>query len=153
MKVNIRHAHPDEYAEICDLGTKSYSEEYYEGEESFSSKLKGCREGCFVADLDGIVGYAISFPYVIGKSFPIDSYFVPVDDPNCWYIHDLCVAEDFRNKGIARILAENIIEHSWNVVSLTAVQNSESFWNKMGFRSFFKLNYCGHEAHYMMLIK
>lgn len=148
MKANIRHTQHDEFSEICELRTNNY-----EKEESFKSKLEGCYEGCFVADLDGIVGYIISFPYVIGESFPIDSFFEPIDDPNCWYIYDLCVAEDFRNKGIARDLAGKVIENSWNVVCLTAVQNSEGFWNKLGFRSFFKLNYCGDTADYMILIK
>lgn len=149
----IRAARKSDYSDIAEIGTKSYSEEYYEGEESFFSKIDGCPSGCFVADLDGVVGYAISFPYLVGKSFPIDSFFVLVDNPNCWYIHDVCVAEDFRGMGIARMLASKVIEMGWDVMCLTAVQGSEGFWERFGFRSFFETDYCGKKASYMVFIK
>ncbi len=153
MNFNIRHTKPGDYAEICDLGTSNYSDNYYEGEDSFISKIKGCYEGCFVVDLDGIIGYIISFPYVLGKSFPIDSFYEPVEESNCWYIYDVCVSKDFRNKGIAKNLINIILNNKSNVYSLTSIQNSQKFWNKIGFRSFFNLEYCGVEASYMILIK
>lgn len=154
MKVNIRFTKPEDYSEISDLGTKSYPDNYFEGQESFVSKMKGCPEGCLVAELDGIVGYIISFPYSLGKPFPIDSFFEKSEDSNCWYIHDLCVSKDFRKKGIASTLAHSIIDRTCqNVFCLTAVENSEFFWNKMGFRSFFELDYYGGKANYMILIK
>lgn len=152
MKINIRFTKPEDYSEISRLGTNSYEDNYYEGEESFISKMEGCPEGCFVADVDGIIGYIISFPYLIGKSFPIDSFFVKTENPNCWYIHDLCVSKDFRKKGVAKELAKTVIDAN-AVLALTAVQKSENFWAKMGFRSFFELDYCGSKAKYMILIK
>lgn len=152
MKINIRNIEEKEYKEVCDLGTKSYPEHYYEGEESFVSKIKGCYEGCMIADVDGVVGYIISFPYFVGKPYPIDTFFEKSENTNCWYIHDLCVSIDFRNKGIAKKLLEIIINRP-GVFCLTAVMGSESFWNKMGFRSFFELDYYGGKANYMILIK
>ena len=153
MKINIRHINPSEHNDISKLATENYSEDYFESDESFSSKIKNYYEGCFVADLDGVVGYIISFPYFIGKSFRINSTYVPPDNADCCYIHDLSVSKDFRNKGIAKMLAGHVLKNSWKVVCLTAVQNSERFWNKMGFRSFFELDYCGNKAQYMILIK
>lgn len=154
MKVNIRHTRPEDYVEVSELGTETYPDNYYEGTESFISKMKGCPEGCFVADLEGIIGYVISFPYMVGKSFPIDSFFTQSDDPNCWYIHDLCVAKDFRNKGVAKNLVNIILKLDYfNIFCLTAVEGSENFWNRMGFRSFFEVEYCGQKAQYMVLIK
>ncbi len=153
MKINIRHTKESDYSEISDLGTKSYPSNYYEGEESFISKVKGCYEGCFVADLDGIIGYAISFPYLVGKPYPIDSSYEPVSEPNCWYIHDLCVSKEFRGKGIAKELANTVMSRKSSVFCLTAVENSEGFWNRLGFRSFFELDYYGSSAKYMVLIK
>ena len=149
----IRAAIKSDYSDIAEIGTKSYCNQYYEGDESFLSKIDGCPAGCFVADLDGVVGYAISFPYLVGKSFPIDSFFVLVENQNCWYIHDVCVAEDFRGMGIARMLVSKVIETGWNVMCLTAVQGSEGFWERLGFRSFFETKYCGKKASYMVFIK
>ena len=116
MKVNIRHPKPNDYSEITDLDT-----EKKEKKETFISKIEGCYEGCFIAELDGIIGYIISFPYAIGKKFPINNFFEPINDPNCWYIYDLCVSKDFRGKGIGTSLTKEVLENSWNVVCLTAM--------------------------------
>jgi ribosomal protein S18 acetylase RimI-like enzyme len=153
MKVKIRNTKPEDYKEVCDLGTKSYSENYYEGEESFTSKIKNNYEGCFVADLDGIIGYIISFPYFVGKSFPINSSYEEQENTNCWYIHDVCISEEFRGKGVAKELVKTVLGNSNSVYCLTSVMNSDSFWEKFGFRKFFELNYCGLPAKYMILIK
>jgi ribosomal protein S18 acetylase RimI-like enzyme len=153
MKVDIRYTKPSDYKKISDLGTKSYPKNYYEKEESFVSKIKNCYEGCLVADLDGIIGYIISFPYLTGNSFPIDSMYEPINNPNCWYIHDLCVDEEFRGNGIAKELVNSIFNRDSNIFCLTAVENSEIFWNKLGFRSFFSVDYCGKKSSYMIFIK
>lgn len=153
MKVNIRHTKTSDYSEISSLGTRNYPSNYYEGDESFISKIKGCYEGCLVADLDGIVGYIISFPYLIGRPFPIDTFYEPLKSSNCWYIHDLCVSEEFRGRGIAKELANTVIGNESTVFCLTAVKGSEGFWSKLGFRSFFKLDYYGGNSSYMILVK
>jgi ribosomal protein S18 acetylase RimI-like enzyme len=153
MTLSIRKINSKDYNEIENIANESYSEDYYESDESFISKVEKFPDGCYVADLDGVVGYVISFPYYVGKSFPINTNYEIVENPNCWYIHDLCVVERFRNKGVAKTLAKEIIKKSWNVVALTAVQNSTSFWNKFGFLSFKIVNYCNQKADYMILIK
>jgi ribosomal protein S18 acetylase RimI-like enzyme len=153
MKTNIRRIKSSDYSEISNLANNSYPEYLFESEESFFSKLEKFPEGCFVADLDGIIGYIISFPYIMGKYFPINSIFEIVEDPDCWYIHDLCVSKDFRKRGIGEDLTKEVLKNSWGVVCLTAVEGSSLFWHKMGFRSFFKVDYNGSKADYMILIK
>lgn len=149
----IRKIIPKDYEEIENIANESYSNNYYETESSLISKIENFPDGCLVADLDGVVGYAISFPYYLGKSFPINTNYEIMEDPNCWYIHDLCVVKRFRKKGVAKMLAKEIIKKSWNVVALTAVQDSKSFWSKLGFLSFKVVNYCNEKADYMLLIK
>jgi len=152
MKFIIRHTKQNDYGDICELGTKSYPQHYYESEESFVSKIKNCYQGCLVADLDGIIGYIVSFPYKVGKIFPINTFYEPIDNPNCWYIHGVCVSRDFRSMGVASSLINCIIDNN-DVVCLTSVMDSENFWNRLGFKSFFDLDYCGSSAKYMILIK
>jgi len=153
MTFFMRNTRPADYKDICDLGTISYSQDYYESEESFISKIKGCYEGCLVADLDGIIGYIVSFPYKVGKSFPINSFYEPVQNPNCWYIHDVCVSKDFRKMGVATQLAECIVNNNEGTICLTSLLESEGFWKNLGFRSFFDIEYCGRDAKYMVLVK
>lgn len=153
MQVSIRPTKTSDHPAVSAIGTASYPDNYYEGDGSFESKMIGYPEGCFVADLDGVVGYIISFPYLLGKPYPIDEYFVPVEDPNCYYIHDLCVAEEFRGKKIASRLAEKVLEKNWQVFGLIAVLGSGRFWSRFGFRGFAVIDYYGRKAEYMLLIR
>jgi ribosomal protein S18 acetylase RimI-like enzyme len=150
--IKIRSIKKTDYNAVNEIGTKNYPENYFEGNESFESKMIGYPEGCFVADLDGIVGYVISFPYKIGKPYPIDKFYEFIFDADCYYIHDLCVMPEFRKKGIATKLAEKVLEFKWPVVCLVAVMGSEKFWEKFGFRGFAAINYYGLEAEYMLKI-
>lgn len=153
MQANIRQTKSSDHPAINVLGTASYPENYHEGYGSFESKMIGYPEGCFVADLYGIVGYVISFPYLLGRPYPIDEHFFPVEKPECYYIHDLCVAEEFRGKKIASGLAEKVLEKKWQVFALVAVLGSGRFWERFGFRSFAVIDYYGRKAEYMLLIR
>lgn len=147
--VVIRSTKISDYQEINAIKAESHPDNYHEDE----SKMQGYPEGCFVADLDGIVGYLISFPYVLGKPYPIDKKYTLVDEPNCHYIYDLCVMPEFRKMGIAKKLAKKIIEMKWPVIGLVAVMNSVGFWHKLGFRSFSEIEYYGLKAEYMLRLK
>jgi ribosomal protein S18 acetylase RimI-like enzyme len=149
MKFIIRYTKSSDYPEINRLA----KENNHESEEVLASKIKGCYEGCLVADLDGIIGYIISFPYSLGKSYPINSFFEQIDNPNCWYIYEVCISKEFRKKGVAKDLANSIIKSSSKTFCLTALEGSEGFWSKLGFRTFFESNQSGKKASYMMLIK
>ena len=151
--INIRHPKEKEYDDIESLANDGYSNDFFESKNSFVSKIKGFPEGCYVAELDGIIGYIISFPYYLGESFPINTKYAIIENPNCWYIHDLCVMKSFRKKGIASLLAKKVLKNSWNIIALTAVQDSEKFWNTLGFLSFKDVDYCDKKSKYMILIK
>lgn len=153
MKYKVKNIDSKDYESICELGTNVYPSNYYEDYESFISKIKNSYHGCLCAELDGIIGYIISFPYFIGKSFPINEKYQIQDNFNCWYIHDICVAKDFRHFGIAKELVNSILNNKQKAFCLTSVLNSEKFWNQFGFKTFFTLKYCGAKANYMMLIK
>ena len=42
MMTKIRPAIKSDHSDIAEIGTKSYHNEYYEGDESFFSKIDGC---------------------------------------------------------------------------------------------------------------
>ena len=152
MTLTIRPTKTSDYAAVNEIGSASYPQNYYEGDESFESKMSGYPAGCFVADLDGIVGYVISFPYIIGQPYPINEHYKPVAGPDCYYIRDLCVRNEFRGYNIASQLLEPVLAKKWSVFGLVAVQNSSAFWRKFGFRGFAVLNYYGRKAEYMLRI-
>ncbi len=147
MQFNIRNILPNDYNEIYELRNESYPNKYQEKKENFISKIN--YEGCLVADLDGIIGYLISFPYSIGKSYPIDNFYKTSEDANCCYLYDICITNDFRKKGIAKKLINTTLKRK-EIFGLTSILNSEDFWKKFGFRSFFETS---SKSKYMMLLK
>lgn len=153
MNLKIRKINSKDYSDIENIANEGYEDNYFETKESFINKVESFPDGALAADLDGVVGYSISFPYQLGVSFPINTNYEIIENPNCWYIHDVCVTKRFRKKGIATCLVKEILKESWNVVALTAVQESKNFWQKFGFLSFKELTYCGIKANYMVLIK
>lgn len=153
MQANIRKTKSSDYPAINTLGTANYPKNYDETDESFNSKMAGYPEGCFVADLDGIIGYVVSFPYLLGKQYPANEPYAPVASPDCYYIHDLTVSPDFRRKGIATQLAKKVLQAHWEVTGLVAVGGSRGFWQTLGFRGFAHIDYYGLKAEYMLLIR
>jgi len=151
--VTIRPTRSTDYAEVNALGNAHHLAEHYESDESFESKMRGYPDGCFVAELDGIVGYLISFPYTLGKLCPLNELYSPVQKPDCYYIHDVCVLPDFRGMGVAKQLAAKALEGDWAVVGLVAVAGAGGFWRKLGFREFAVIEYYGRRAEYMLRLR
>jgi hypothetical protein len=148
--IEIRPIKPDEIEAVEEIGTASYPMNYYEGSDSFRSKIHGSPEGCFAGFVGGeLAGYVITFPYFSGKPYPIDEVYVPVFGADCRYVHDLCVADWARGAGLGEAMAEVVLRKP-GVVALTTVMGSESFWENFGFERIFEFDYYGRGATYMV---
>lgn len=147
----IRHAKPEDFDFIDHIGTSSYPDNYYEGSESFRSKILGYPEGCFVCEINKeIVGYIISFPYTLWEYYPINENYKKVEDPDCHYIHDLCVEKTHRGKGYGISLVDQVLRIKSKPKVLMSVLESENFWNKFGFQNQKTIDYYGLNAVYMV---
>lgn len=150
MNLRIRPAEPQDLPVIDGLGTRSYPGNYFEGHASFASKITGNPETCWVATAnDYVVGYAISFPWILGEPYPIDKIYAPAEKPDCLYIHDVCVAPRFRKMDLGHKLVAQVLAGSWDQAALVAVMGSQPFWEKQGFVQEHALDYYGLPASYM----
>lgn len=135
---------------VEDLGTASYPDNYYEGQSSFKSKITGYPKGCYLARIDDdVIGYIISFPYILNEVYPINEHYVKVEHPSCLYIHDLCIDPKYRGAGIGRTLTETILATSDIPKALVSVLNSEPFWKRFGFIPQRHFDYYGGVGCYM----
>jgi GNAT superfamily N-acetyltransferase len=136
---------------VSEIGTNNYSSNYYEGEESFSSKIILNINSCFGYKYENkLVGYLISFPYILGQSFPIRSFYKRPINPDCIYLHDLCVDYNYRKLSIGTKLVQKFLEQFPPPFALTSVNNSHKFWNKFGFEIVNSIEYCHKPAFYMV---
>lgn len=137
--IKIQQMNENDLDKVMIIQSLAYIPQYCENMEVYRDKLDKFPFGCWIAEIDGeIIGYLISHPYLIDNPPKLDS---TIDDipknPDCYFIHDVAVNPDFRDKGIGKILCEKAKslakEHNLNNMALISVQNSHPFWEKMGF--------------------
>jgi len=147
----IRLAKPEDFDFIDSIALSSYPNNYYEGSDSFRSKVIGYPEGCFVCEIESkIVGYIISFPYLLWEHYPINEIYKPIENADCHYIHDLCVDKEYRKRGYGLQLVDSVLRIKSNPKVLMSVLDSSKFWEKIGFQSQKTVDYYGAGSCYMI---
>ena len=97
-------------------------------------------QGCFMLFEDGrAIGYALTHPWRLGEPPPLNEPLGQLpDDATTYYIHDVALLPAVRGKGAAVRIAEMLIAHAreagFSNLSLVAVNRSQAFWEKVGFR-------------------
>ena len=148
--ISLRLMREDDIPAVSDIGARSYKPSFYESDESFLSKWQGFPKGCYVIAVRGkVVGYAITFPYYKGEVFPLNHNYTPFLYANAHYFHDICVCPGYRNQGYAGLLVNKVWNSSVLPKCLVAVNNSEEFWERYGFKETRKVKYGKSKASYM----
>jgi len=146
----IRKININDFEQIEEIGNNNYVSNYYESAESFLSKIINYPDGCFVAEInDKVCGYIVSFPYLRNEYYPINQIYSVISNPNCYYIHDLCVSPEYRNDKVASALLSSL-NHGYKETALVAVMNSGDFWRRKGFKTEKNIDYYGLMAEYMV---
>lgn len=117
----------------------SYTPDLRETEPAVLSKMALFRAGslgCFHDD--ELCGYAFALPWKAGTLIGVAEVLTALPDPpDVLYIHDLVVAPGHRRRGVASTLVAAIVRLAdalhLDRLALVAVQNSEPFWERMGF--------------------
>lgn len=133
-----------------------YRDELIETEITFRMKIKHFPRGCLGLERDGcIVGYVFCQPWMFGEVVPLDdSAGIIPENSDCLYIHDLSIVPAWRGTGAAKALLDGVFhlatEMRLTKFGLVAVQASEPFWARWGFRVARMFEYtAGVSASYM----
>ena len=115
--------------------------DYPEVPEVFANRLELFPAGCFMAVGDGdVLGYCIAHPGVVGDPPPLDTVLpgLPVN-ADCLYLHDVALLPAARGRGLGAALVSRLEQlakaQGFNHLALTAVSNSDGFWERFGFVS------------------
>jgi ribosomal protein S18 acetylase RimI-like enzyme len=98
-------------------------------------------QGCFVlAESDHLIGYTLTHPWSFGKPPPLNSRLREIPSmATTYYIHDLALLPQSRGRGHAAQAVELLAGHAqaagFGNLSLVAVNNSQAFWERLGFRT------------------
>jgi len=96
-------------------------------------------QGCLGVSVGGMLaGYVFFHPYRDDAVKPLNLSLVLNGTENCMYLHDIAVHHRYRGMGLARMLMERIDHETrsggFEIQCLVAVQNSQDFWRKFGFK-------------------
>ena len=138
--VNIRSMTEDDLNVVMDIQFSAYYPSFQEERFVFEDRLSTFPDGCWIAEVAGNpAGYLFSHPCQLNTPPKLNSAIEGLpEEPDCYFIHDVAVNPHFRGMGIGRSLTNKAKqlagEHNFKVMALISVQNSEKFWNKMGFK-------------------
>ena len=96
-------------------------------------------EGCFVLrDPSGIVGYAVSHPWMFGHPPKLDSHLLRLPDcPDTLFVHDMALLRSVRGGGNGTAGVHRLIalakRYEFGTLSLVSVSGSARFWQRHGF--------------------
>ena len=111
-----------------------------EGKDVFTERQRLYPEGCHVLAVEGcLVGYAIAHPWQLGEPPPLNSRLGAIPRvASTYYIHDVALLPEARGRGYASQIVERLAEHARGAglhnLSLVAVNRSQLFWERLGFR-------------------
>jgi GNAT superfamily N-acetyltransferase len=106
----------------------------------FVERLRLYPQGCAVLEVDGrLIGYVLSHPWHYGEPPALNSQLGEIpSNATTYYVHDVALLPDARGKGYAIETGDWLIEHAagggFLNLSLVAVNGSQPFWEKLGFR-------------------
>jgi len=96
--------------------------------------------GCFMLVEDGrAIGYALTHPWRFAEPPLLNRLLGAIPSPaTTYYIHDVALMPEARGKGYAAQIIDRLVAHAREAVfdnlSLVAVNRSQVFWEKAGFR-------------------
>ena len=134
------------YAECVKFSRQIYYPLLWESDSAFQTKLDVFPKGCVVyLDETEVKGYGFGHPWRTDHIVALDEHIELPENPTCYYIHDIAVDPQFRNKGIGRALVEHQIkigkELKLHIFLLVSVLQSEKFWEKFGFKKIKEIEY------------
>ncbi|MBF9232039.1 GNAT family N-acetyltransferase [Microvirga alba] len=97
-------------------------------------------DGCYVlSERNALIGYALTHPWRYGEPPPLNSRLGVMPNPaTTYYVHDVALLPEGRGKGYAVQAGELLARHAraagFSNMSLVAVNKSQEFWERLGFR-------------------
>ncbi len=136
---------------------------YPEDESVFLERLTLYPRGCFVLKSEhDLIGYLISHPWHFADPPGLNVLLTSIPaEASTYYIHDVAFLPEARGShsasNLVRDLIEDVSRQGFPSMSLIAVNNSQGFWERLGFKVYSdaklkpKLDSYGAGARFMVL--
>lgn len=137
------------------LEKKCFNESLKESREAFLNIAEIFPKGAVLLYSDNrIIGTLFFHPCIKDSTRKLkNDKFTLEGNEDCMYLHSFSIHPDFTGKGLAHILFDyfNSVTSEEKITqqSLVAVQNSENFWMRYGFKPRKQIQYGNSQATYM----
>lgn len=111
-----------------------------EDADVFAERLRLYPQGCAVLEDESyLVGYALTHPWRYGEPPSLNSRLGNIpQNATTYYVHDVALLPQARGKGYAIQMGDWLLhlaeQEGFPNLSLVAVNRSQPFWEKLGFR-------------------
>lgn len=135
----LRSIREDDLDAVLAVQAACYPPAMQEAGEVVRSRIRAAGATSFVAECGGTVcGYVFAYRSSQGAVTPLDAHFEVREEGDTLYIHDLSVSPAAAGQGLARRLVERLQalarEQGLACCALVSVQDSQRFWERLGFR-------------------
>lgn len=137
--ITLRSIRDDDLDAVLRVQAACYPPAMQEARAIVLSRIRAAGNTSFVAECDGqVCAYVFAYRSSRGAVTPLDAPFEVADSGDTLYIHDLSVSPAAAGRGLARLLVERLRqlarERHLGHCALVSVQDSQRFWERLGFR-------------------
>jgi GNAT superfamily N-acetyltransferase len=133
----LRLMTPQDLGDVLALQARGYPAALHDSADAFLSRMALAPAlNLVVLQGEDLRGYLVSHPWAAGSPPPVDSVLPREAPQDCWYVHDLSVAEAARGLGLARRLLiagrDAALTLGLTRSELIAVEGAAPFWRRQG---------------------
>ena len=137
-------------AAVLRVQSECYGISMNESEQTLRSRLAVAPDSSWLAeDAHGVPAYLVAYRSMLGKVTALGGLFGIAAQVDCLYLHDLAVCQRAKGQGLGPWL----VRHAWKMAlaeglqhsALVSVQDTQSFWRKLGYADFDDLQPDEHE--------
>lgn len=144
MTRGFRQPRVTDLAAIMAIQRECYPTVLREDRLTIEERMAVAAEYCWVAeDEHGIAAYLFAYPSMLGKITPFDGAFRIAREGDTLYFHDLAVLKRAAGSGLGSNLVDialaSAAAQGFAHSALVAVQDSSSFWKRLGYLEYGEL--------------
>ena len=133
-------------AAVIRIQAEAYIDEILETDEVIHARFQQAPDTSWVVERAGIVcGYLVGYQSLLGEVTPWGSEFIHKPESTALYLHDLAISKSASGFGVGPMLVNHALaearQRELRDAALVSVQNSESFWQKLGFNECVQLDH------------
>lgn len=138
VEFNCRAMRLSDIADVIRIQAEAYIDEILETDEVIRARFVQTPDTSWVVERAGeVCGYLVGYQSTLGEVSPWGSEFAHKPESTALYLHDLAISKSAAGCGLGPLLVNHALveaqQRELRAAALVSVQNSKSFWQKLGF--------------------